>query len=127
LAIRRKHVWLMIGTGVVVILAAISIPKYNTVMLASKETVLKSNLLEMRLAIDQYTKDKRQPPRSLEDLVNAGYFRELPTDPITRSNSTWLPVIQSVAVSPGQSVQGVADLRSGSTSTSSDGTVYAAW
>jgi len=38
----------------------------------------------MRNAIDQYTLDKEAAPNALDDLVSAGYLRDVPTDPITR-------------------------------------------
>ena len=92
--------WLMIGTIIFAVLLTIFIPKYKSVVLKSKETILKDNLLAMRRTIEQYTKDKEQPPHSLQDLVVAGYLRELPVDPITNSNSMWKPVIDTVVVSP---------------------------
>ena len=124
---RSARTWLVVGITIIGLLAAISIPKYKTVVLKSKETVLKDNLFTMRRAIDQYTKDKQRPPTSLQDLVDAGYFRQLPVDPMTNSNSSWKPIIQIVAVSPGQSTPAVTDLRSGAAGRSSDGTAYGNW
>src|SRR5437870_13646968 len=80
---------LMIVITIIAILGAITIPMYKAVVLNAKETVLKDNLREMRRVIDQYTADKKKAPLSLQDLVDAGYFRQLPLDPITNSNSTW--------------------------------------
>src|SRR5438034_8581093 len=80
---------LMIVITIIAILAAISIPMYKAVVLNAKETVLKDNLRELRRVIDQYTADKKKAPLTLQDLVDAGYFRQLPVDPITNSNSTW--------------------------------------
>jgi general secretion pathway protein G len=34
----------------------------------------------LRQAIDAYTTDKSKPPRSLEDLVTAGYLKSVPQD-----------------------------------------------
>src|SRR5574342_233232 len=80
---------LMIVITIIAILAAISIPIYKAVVLNAKETVLKDNLREMRRVIDQFTADKKKAPQTLQDLVDAGYFRQLPIDPITNSNSSW--------------------------------------
>src|SRR5439155_2184151 len=80
---------LMIVITIIAILGAIAIPMYRSVVVSAKETVLKDNLREIRRVIDQYTADKRKSPKSLQDLVDAGYFRELPQDPITGSNNTW--------------------------------------
>ena len=53
---------------------------------------MQQNLAALRSVIKQYTKDRQQPPQSLQDLVTAGYFRELPLDPLTNTNSSWQPV-----------------------------------
>jgi general secretion pathway protein G len=119
--------WLMIGITVIAVLLATSIPKYKSLLLKTKESVLENNLLETRLVIKQYINDKQQAPHSLQDLVDAGYFRNLPTDPITKSNSSWRPVIETVVITHGRTDRGITDLHSGSSSISSKGTVYSVW
>ena len=118
---------LMIVITIIAILAAISIPMYKAVVLHAKETVLKDNLRELRRVIDQYTADKKKAPTTLQDLVDAGYFRQLPLDPITQSNSTWETVTDTAVASPDQTDSGIVDLRSGSTAISSEGTIYNTW
>jgi general secretion pathway protein G len=118
---------LMIVITIIAILAAISIPMYKAVVLNAKETVLKDNLREMRKVIDQYTADKKKAPQTLQDLVDAGYFRQLPTDPITNSNSTWESVNDTAVASPEQTESGIVDVHSGSTAISSEGTPYNTW
>jgi general secretion pathway protein G len=117
----------MIVITIIAILGAIAIPMYRSVVLNAKETVLKDNLREMRRVIDQYTADKKKSPQSLQDLVDAGYFRQLPEDPITGSNSTWEVVADSSISSPDQTESGIVDLHSGSTAISSEGTPYNQW
>src|SRR6266513_1004252 len=90
---------LMIVVTIIAILASIAIPMYRAVVTNAKETVLKDNLREMRRVIDQYTADKKKAPTSLQDLVDGGYFRQLPTDPITNSNSTWEAVNDTAVAS----------------------------
>ena len=124
---KRRRLWLVIGITIIAILVAISISKYQSMIRDSKETALKQNLFEIRRVIDQYIKDKQQAPHSLQDLVDAGYFRQLPIDPMTDSNSSWKPVVQTIVVSPGQSSRGITDLHSGSISISSNGTSYSVW
>src|SRR5882672_7775979 len=97
---------LMIVITIIAILASIAIPMYRAVVLNAKETVLKDNLRELRRVIDQYTADKKKAPASLQDLVDAGYFRQLPVDPITSSNSTWQPVNDTSIASPEQTQSG---------------------
>src|ERR1051326_3866160 len=118
---------LMIVITIIAILGAISIPMYKAVVLNAKETVLKDNLREMRRVIDQYTADKKKAPQSLQDLVDAGYYRQLPLDPMTNSNSTWQPVNDTSITVPDQTDSGIVDVHSGSSGISSLGTPYNTW
>ena len=118
---------LMIVITIIAILASIAIPMYRAVVANAKETVLKDNLREMRRVIDQYTADKKKAPVSLQDLVDAGYFRQLPVDPMTNSNSTWQPVNDTSVASADQTDSGIIDVHSGSTAMSSLGTPYNTW
>ena len=117
----------MIVITIIAILAAISIPIYKAVVLNAKETVLKDNLRTIRRVIDQYTADKKKAPQTLQDLVDAGYFRELPLDPITNSNSTWETVADTAVSAPEQTETGISDIHSGATTISSEGTPYNTW
>ncbi|PYS39685.1 MAG: general secretion pathway protein GspG [Acidobacteria bacterium] len=118
---------LMIVITIIAILGAVAIPIYKAVVLNAKETVLKDNLRELRRVIDQYTADKKKAPQSLQDLVDAGYFRQLPIDPITNSNSTWETATDTAVASPDQTDSGIVDVHSASTAISSDGTPYNTW
>jgi general secretion pathway protein G len=118
---------LMIVITIIAILGAVAIPVYKAVVLNAKETVLKDNLREMRRVIDQYTADKKKAPQSLQDLVDAGYFRQLPADPIMNSNSTWQTVNDTAVSSPDQTESGIIDVHSGSPGISSEGTPYNSW
>src|SRR5437762_13778275 len=118
---------LMIVITIIAILGAISIPMYKAVVLNAKETVLRDNLHDMRRIIDQYTADKKKAPQSLQHLVDAGYFRQLPIDPITNSNSTWQPATDTAVAAADQTDSGITDVHSGSTAISSEGTPYNTW
>src|SRR5262245_26586782 len=118
---------LMIVITIIAILAAISVPVYKAVVRNAKETILKDNLVTLRRVIDQYTADKKKAPQSLQDLVDAGYFRQLPVDPVTNSNSTWEAVTDTAVTSPDQTESGIIDIHSGSTAISSEGTPYNTW
>src|SRR5919106_1646057 len=74
---------LMIVISIIIILAAVALPQYHKTIMHARETVLRDDLYRMRSLIDQYAADKGKLPQSLDDLVNAGYMREIPTDPIT--------------------------------------------
>jgi general secretion pathway protein G len=73
------------------ILAAIALPNYRVAIIQSREAVLKEDLYRLRELIDQYYVDKGQYPSSLDVLVEEGYLRKLPVDPITQSTD-WTPV-----------------------------------
>jgi general secretion pathway protein G len=118
---------LMIVITIIAILGAIAIPMYRSVVLRARETVLHDNLRELRKVIDQYTADKKKSPQTLQDLVDAGYFRQLPEDPITNSNQTWEPSTDTSISSPDQTESGIVDVHSGSTAISSEGTPYNTW
>src|SRR6185295_3598879 len=74
---------LMIVITVIIILAAIALPQYQRTILATREAVLRDDLSKMRSLLDQYAADKQKLPQSLEELVTAGYMREIPKDPVT--------------------------------------------
>jgi general secretion pathway protein G len=119
---------LMIVLTIIAILVGISIPIYQAVILRSRESVLKSNLHSMREVIDQYTADKKKAPQSLQDLVDAGYYRkELPWDPMTDSHDSWIPDFDTSVASADQTESGITDVHSGSNSTSTQGTPYNTW
>ena len=118
---------LMIVITIIAILASMAIPMYQSVILRSKETVLRNNLTEMRRTIDQFTADKKKAPQTLQDLVDGGYYREIPVDPITNSRETWEVVTDSSIASPDQTGSGITDVHSGATTVSSEGTPYNTW
>jgi general secretion pathway protein G len=118
---------LMIVISLILILVSISIPVYNQSILRAKESVLKQDLFQLRSLISQYTLDKQKAPTALEDLVQAGYLKQLPNDPMTGSNSTWTVDQEDSLMSVDQQDPGISDVHSGSTATSSDGTAYSTW
>src|SRR5215467_12017517 len=118
---------LMIVITLIAILAAIAVPMYRATVLNARETILRDNLHTIRRVIDQYTADKKKAPQALQDLVDAGYFKELPVDPITKSNSTWQTVTDTTVSSPDQTESGVSDVHSGAPGTARDGTAYNTW
>src|SRR6476660_2239303 len=74
---------LMIVISIIIVLASVALPQYQKTIMHARETVLKDDLFSMRKLIDQYSADKGKLPQSLDDLVSAGYMRQVPRDPIT--------------------------------------------
>src|SRR6266567_3664188 len=110
---------LMIVISLILILVSISVPAYNQSILRAKESVLKQDLFQMRSLISQYTLDKQKAPTSLDDLVQAGYIKQIPTDPLTGTNSSWTVDQEDSLMSVDQQDPGISDVHSGSSQTSS--------
>jgi general secretion pathway protein G len=118
---------LMVVMLIIAILASIAIPAYVSSIRAAKEAVLKENLHVMRDAIDSYTNDKDKAPQSLDDLVSAGYLKAIPRDPMTASNTTWVPTMDDTLQNVDQTDPGLTDVHSGSDLPASDGQPYSTW
>src|SRR6266576_2678409 len=116
---------LMIVITIIIILAAIVLPQYQRTIMAAREAVLRDDLNKMRSLLDQYAADKQKLPQSLDDLVSAGYMRELPVDPVT-GQKDWNITTGDDAYSS-SSEQGVTNVHSSSPDTSSEGTPYSEW
>jgi general secretion pathway protein G len=118
---------LMVVITIIVILLSLAIPNYQKTILHAQETVLRDDLYTLRSLIDQYTLDKQKAPQSLQDIVDAGYLKQLPKDPFTNSRESWVPVADDSILSPDQTEPGIIDVHSGSDSVSSEGTAYSTW
>ena len=118
---------LMVVMLIISVLAAIAIPAYIASLRNAREAVLKEDLHVMRQAIDSYVMDKEKGPQSLDDLVQAGYLKEVPTDPMTHSNSTWVTATSDVLESVDQSDPGINDVHSGSDEQGTNGQPYSSW
>src|SRR5712692_8847152 len=107
---------LMIVISIIIILVSIALPQYQKTIMHARETVLRDDLFKMRELIDQYAADKGKLPQSLDDLVSAGYMREIPRDPIT-DNKDWNIVTGDDPYST-EGGTGVTDVHSSSAETS---------
>lgn len=118
---------LLIVMTIISILVSIAVPLYQKSILRAKEAVLRNNLFTLRMAIDEYTFDKKKAPQRLQDLVDAGYLRQIPVDPITGSNQTWVVIMEDALTAVDQTEPGIIDVRSGAEGISLDGTPYSEW
>src|SRR6266581_5984255 len=118
---------LMIVISLILILVSISIPVYNQSILRAKESVLKQDLFQLRSLISQYTLDKQKAPQALDDLITAGYLKQIPIDPMTNARDTWTVDQEDTLLSVDQQEPGISDVHSGSSAISSDGTAYSTW
>src|SRR5208282_1455029 len=110
---------LMIVISIIMILMAVAVPVYNQSIVQARESVLRSNLSTIRNVISQYTLDKQKAPQSLDDIVQAGYLRQIPIDPMTRQTN-WEVVQEDVMLAVDQQEPGITDVHSASSGTASD-------
>ncbi len=118
---------LLIVISIMLILMLIAVPKYTTAIKNAREAVLREDLHIMRAAIDSYTMDKQKAPQSLDDLVQEGYLKTIPEDPITRSKETWQTDTSETFDSVDQTDPGIVDVHSGAEEPSTNGEPYNTW
>jgi general secretion pathway protein G len=124
---------LLIVVAIVGILASMAVVQLRQTPQRAKEAVLKENLYVLRNCIDQYFTDKGKYPDSLQALVEDGYLRKIPVDPITGSDATW--VEEQADTGPDGDLGtgdptgggGIADVHSGAAGAALDGTAYSDW
>ena len=118
---------LVVVLSIIGILLMLAIPRYATSIKNAKEAVLREDLHVIRAAIDSYTMDKQKAPQSLEDLVQDGYLKVVPQDPMTQSKDTWTTDTSDAMYSLDQTEPGIDDVHSGSQETGSNGQPYSTW
>jgi general secretion pathway protein G len=118
---------LLIVMAIIGVLATVAIPSFVGAIKQAKEAVLKEDLHVLRSAIDSYTMDKQKAPQSLDDLIQDGYLKAIPQDPMTKSTTTWVTNMSDALHSVDQTDPGIDDVHSGSEETGSDGQTYSSW
>jgi len=125
---------LMIVLSIIGILASIAVPNYQWSVIKAREAVLREDLFNFRSVIDQYMADHGRYPDALGDLTAKRYLREIPKDPFTGKNDTWVTVPPPVPPAgagsdgaTGQTQGNVYDVHSGSNLVGSNGTPYNEW
>ena len=128
---RQEHgftlIELMIVLAIIATLAAIAIPSYINAVKHAREAALREDLFVMRQAIDSYTVDKEKAPQSLDDLVQTGYLKQMPVDPMTGSSDTWMPDTSDTLMDVDETAGGIDNVHSGSQGIATDGTSYNTW
>ncbi len=126
---------LIVVVAIVGILATMAMPALKNVPRRAAEAVLKSDLRTFRDIIDQFHADKGHYPPTLEALIEEGYLRSMPMDPITKRTDTWVEIYEELDPDfipaetdlPEDGQPGIVDVRSGSTILSVSGTPYYEW
>ena len=115
---------LIVVLAIIALLASIVAPRYQRHLERAREASLKTSLNVMRDAIDKFAADKGQYPASLDQMVQEGYLRQQPEDPMTQQKDSGL----MLPPPPDSVVQGgMADVRSGAAGRGLDGTPYNSW
>ena len=110
---------LLVVLAIIALLLSLAVPRYMKSVDTASETILMTNLQNLRQVIDAFHSDNGRYPESLDQLVERRYLRSLPMDPITESSQTW------IVVPPSATVQGqVFDIRSGAQGTTRSGRRY---
>ncbi len=126
---------LIVVIAIIGILAGIALPRLVDAPRRAQEAVLKTNLRAIRDTINQYYADKGHYPTSLDVLVDDGYLRTMPIDPITGSTDTWVPEYEEIDPEaqpaetdhPEDGQPGIFDVHSGSEALSLKGDPYSEW
>ncbi|CAM2066767.1 Prepilin-type N-terminal cleavage/methylation domain-containing protein [Sulfidibacter corallicola] len=119
---------LMVVLTILGLLAGIATSTHRNTAQKSRETVLRHNLAQIRMTLDEYNHDKGHYPEGLETLVDEGYLREIPRDPLTNSSETWTLIYESDFADEDSSYEpGLFDIKSGSPDRALDGTFYSEW
>jgi len=120
---------IIIVLALIGILVGLGLPQYRSATKRARETALKENLYIMRTLINQYYTDKQHYPVTLYTLVEEGYIRSIPEDPITRSTETWVEIPEMLTEEDMMAniIPGIYDVVSGSNEIALDGTPYNTW
>jgi general secretion pathway protein G len=112
--------------SLIAILAAIALPGFRASIQLAREAVLKEDLFQFRDIIDQFQADKGHYPESLEALVDEGYLRKIPTDPIT-GVADWQVVYEEPDPDNPVDMLGISDVRSNAPGAGMNGSLYSEW
>jgi general secretion pathway protein G len=116
---------LLIVLAIIGLLVSVALPRFREAQQRAKEAVLKENLFTIRQTIDQYKHDKGKYPASLITLVQEGYLRKMPIDPVAQSDNAWIEVPEDMGDNPDPTAQaGIWDVKSGATGQALDGKDY---
>ncbi len=110
---------MVIVLAIIGILAAIVSPVVISSLTRAREASLQQDLKILRKLIDDYYADKGAFPPALKSLVEQGYLRAIPGDPVNANKPQW----QSVPAKEG----GISDIHSLSNERGANGVPYSQW
>jgi general secretion pathway protein G len=115
---------LIVVVAIIGILVGVALPAYRNSVTKAKEAVLREDLWILRDSINQHFTDKGHYPADLNGLVEAGYIKAVPVDPITNSADTWITEDAESDESDPDQPSGIKDVRSGAAGSTVEGVQY---
>ena len=117
---------LVIVVAIIGILVTVAMPIYQGSVKKAREAVLREDLWVMRDAIDQHFTDKGHYPADLNALIESGYLKQLPVDPITNSADTWVTeeAESDEGMTTSDAPAGIKNVKSGAPGSTVDGQSY---
>lgn len=80
---------LLVVMAIIATLMTLVAPRFFQHADQAKVVVRDHNLNTLRGAIDHFRRDRIVGPYTLDELVDAGYLREMPLDPVTNRRDVW--------------------------------------
>lgn len=116
---------LIVVMAIVALLVSVAAPRYFLSVENARDQSLRTSLRVMRDAIDQFYADKGRYPQTLQDLTENRYLREIPEDPITGRQDSWVAAEAPPSATANQG--GMTDVKSGATALDRNGKPYSEW
>ena len=110
---------LLVVLMIVGLIAAIATPNVLNAVTRAREAALVENLSVMRRALDDHFSDRLAYPAQLQNLVQDGYLRNIPDDPVADDGAGWQVTFAQAG--------GVIDVHSSSTEAGLNGVPYNEW
>lgn len=112
---------------ILALLATVGIVGYRRQTKAAREAVLREDLFQLNHALEQYKADRGRYPTGINQLREAGYLRQIPEDPMTRSRDTWQSENEAPDPDNPDAEVGIWRIRSASTDVGENGIPYNEW
>jgi general secretion pathway protein G len=87
---------LLVVMAIIATLMTFVAPRFFAQTDRAKVVVLEHNLNALRVAIDHFRRDHASGLSSLDELVEAGYLRQMPLDPVTNRRDNWEPKVDEM-------------------------------
>jgi prepilin-type N-terminal cleavage/methylation domain-containing protein len=114
---------------ILIVLMTIGASRYDLAVIRAHESALRSDLDTMNNAIQDYTRDKKAAPTSLDDLTQGPdqYLSRIPNDPMTGARD-WTTEDCDSYLSSDQTTLGICKVHSSSNKISPfNGEAYSSW